>query len=90
VKLIDFNLSAAIHFKEFGWNKLKTHCGTIEYAAPELLTPQLNKQRCHYEGPPVDSWCLGVLLYIMLVGRFPFEEPDRRNKILVFVFKLLF
>ncbi|OXA56130.1 Maternal embryonic leucine zipper kinase [Folsomia candida] len=83
VKLIDFNLSARIRYASGtgGWNKLQTHCGTIEYAAPELVKPEE-----FYDGPPVDSWSLGVLLYTMLTGKFPFEEPDRKAKILSAVY----
>lgn len=82
--MIDFNLSARIRYASGtgGWNKLQTHCGTIEYAAPELVKPEE-----FYDGPPVDSWSLGVLLYTMLTGKFPFEEPDRKAKILVHLFK---
>lgn len=80
VKLIDFNLSAKMRFcPEIGWNKLNTHCGTVEYAAPELLDENYGL----YEGIPVDCWALGVLLYCMLTGSFPFEEPSRRKKIMV-------
>jgi len=63
-KLIDFGLS---NFMEEG--KLRsTFCGTPAYAAPEMI---LGKK---YSGPEVDIWSLGVVLYSMITGVFPFEN----------------
>jgi serine/threonine protein kinase len=42
-------------------------CGTPSYMAPEIV----NKEE--YCGPPADIWALGVLLYILLCGTFPFK-----------------
>jgi len=44
-----------------------TFCGTPAYAAPEMI---IGKQ---YTGPEVDIWSMGVVLYSMLCGAFPFE-----------------
>jgi len=46
---------------------LETSCGSLEYAAPEILSgkPHL--------GPEVDVWALGVLLYFMVCGWLPFR-----------------
>eukprot|EP00727_Mastigamoeba_balamuthi_P011737 m51a1_g7186 putative serine threonine-protein kinase mark2 isoform x3 (701) ;mRNA; r:97348-99849 len=63
VKLIDFGLSN--HYCRGGL--LSTFCGSPTYASPELV------QRHEYEGPEVDCWSLGVLLYVLVCGFLPFD-----------------
>ncbi len=63
VKILDFGL--ATRFKP--GVLLKEFCGSPEYAAPEML------KEIPYEGPPVDAWALGVILYDMVMGCLPFE-----------------
>lgn len=41
--------------------------------APEIV---LKKE---YYGPPVDIWACGILLYVMLVGTFPFKAADDKT-----------
>ena len=68
VKLIDFGLCAA---PDGGLSKaLETCCGSPAYAAPELIKGE------RYIGTSADVWSLGVLLYALLCGRLPFDDPN--------------
>jgi len=74
IKLIDFGFSILAEKSQ----RLKTHCGTLSYMAPEIVTKK------EYYGGPVDMWALGVILYSMLFGRYPFSgstDPELIKKI---------
>ncbi|KIY92042.1 hypothetical protein MNEG_15921 [Monoraphidium neglectum] len=45
--------------------------GTPEYMGPELISG-----RSGYDGKKVDVWASGVLLFVLLLGMFPFEMED--------------
>jgi 5'-AMP-activated protein kinase catalytic alpha subunit len=66
IKLVDFGLSNT--FKPGGL--LKTACGSPCYAAPEMIAGY------DYHGSKVDVWSCGVILYAMVCGYLPFEDPD--------------
>ena len=75
VKIIDFGFSLFTTKSK----KLNLHCGTPSYMAPELVAKK------DYLGSPVDVWALGVLLYKMLTGYYPFNgKQNQYSKILIF------
>lgn len=65
VHLADFGL--AKDMKKSTESKTKTVCGTIQYMAPEIL-------RSEAYSHAVDWWSLGVLGYLMVVGRYPYAK----------------
>ncbi|KAM7319688.1 maternal embryonic leucine zipper kinase isoform X1 [Alexandromys fortis] len=68
LKLIDFGLCA-----EPKGNKdyhLQTCCGSLAYAAPELI------QGKSYLGSEADVWSMGILLYVLMCGFLPFDDDN--------------
>lgn len=66
VKLTDFGFSN----KFYPGQKLETSCGSLEYMAPEILLGD------SYDAPAVDVWSLGVILFMLVCGRSPFQERN--------------
>ena len=75
VKITDFGLA-----KKLGENgKLKTICGTPQYFAPEVLQRKNSELGSGYYSLEADMWSLGVMLYVLLCGQYPFKESSRDN-----------
>ncbi|KAF9510217.1 hypothetical protein BS47DRAFT_1384050 [Hydnum rufescens UP504] len=81
VKLADLGLSNEITDGDF----LRTWCGSANYAAPEVISNR------PYPGPEIDVWSAGVMLYLLVCGRLPFEDdhaPTLYQKIQLGVYEL--
>lgn len=66
IKIIDFGLSNVYHPTQ----QLNTFCGSLYFAAPELLKAK------EYTGPEVDIWSFGVVLYVLVCGKVPFDDTN--------------
>ncbi|XP_034885984.1 serine/threonine-protein kinase SIK1 isoform X2 [Mirounga leonina] len=66
IKLADFGFG---NFYKAG-EPLSTWCGSPPYAAPEVFEGK------EYEGPQLDIWSLGVVLYVLVCGSLPFDGPN--------------
>ena len=66
IKIIDFGLSNLYNPAD----RLSTFCGSLYFAAPELLNAKV------YTGPEVDVWSFGVVLYVLVCGKVPFDDQS--------------
>lgn len=70
-----FDADGMVKLTDFGWSNYysednlvprTTICGTLEYLPPEMIDRMAHDTAA-------DIWCLGVLLFEMLVGSTPFK-----------------
>ncbi|KAI9073121.1 hypothetical protein K1719_044930 [Acacia pycnantha] len=72
LKVSDFGLSAlSQQIQDDGL--LHTTCGTPNYVAPEVLDDR------GYDGAAADLWSCGVILFVLLAGYLPFDDPNLMN-----------
>ena len=69
IKVADFGMAAW----EGGNGLLETSCGSPHYASPEVV------EGSRYHGYTSDIWSCGVILFALLAGRLPFDDPDIRT-----------
>jgi hypothetical protein len=63
-RILDFGLANFFRPGEH----LNTFCGSLYFAAPELLHGRV------YTGPEVDVWSLGIIMFVLVCGRVPFDD----------------
>ncbi|KHN01893.1 CBL-interacting serine/threonine-protein kinase 11 [Glycine soja] len=69
LKVSDFGLSAVKD--QIGVDGLlHTLCGTPAYVAPEILAKK------GYDGAKVDVWSCGIILFVLVAGYLPFNDPN--------------
>ncbi|CAD8094161.1 unnamed protein product [Paramecium sonneborni] len=69
IKICDFGLCKLC---TYGDNYAKSFCGTLEYLSPEIISGDMYSKVC-------DWWTYGVLLYVMLIGRLPFQNDNQKE-----------
>ena len=69
IKLLDFGFAQDQHI-----NKLTKYRGTKTYMAPEI------RKREEYDGTQADVFSSGVLLFILVVGNFPFTQASLKEQ----------
>ncbi|XP_010920246.1 CBL-interacting protein kinase 5 [Elaeis guineensis] len=69
LKVSDFGLSAIRGSRRHD-GLLHTTCGTPAYVAPEVI------HRKGYDGAKADIWSCGVILFVLMAGYLPFNDPN--------------
>ncbi|XP_076011349.1 striated muscle preferentially expressed protein kinase-like [Genypterus blacodes] len=69
IKIVDFGSAQSFNPLHLTQQESGTATGILEYMAPEMVKGDVL-------GPPADIWAIGVITYIMLSGRLPFEDKD--------------
>lgn len=72
IKLCDFGFVKSHSMKELS----KTYCGSKSYASPEILRGE------PYDPKKADVWAIGVILYIFITGKMPFDESKGNQGVL--------
>jgi serine/threonine protein kinase len=67
VKIIDFGFSVPVSQLKDGFS------GTLNYIPPEAVSCFVLKNRSQ----KIDIWAIGVIIYLMLFGKFPYEYATR-------------
>jgi serine/threonine protein kinase len=68
IKIVDFGQSQT--FDALSTMRCGLHCGSLPYSAPEIVSGRRVT-------PSADIWSMGVILYALVTGTFPFCEVDK-------------
>lgn len=71
-KVADFGLAVVCFDEDNGVIYSKSYCGTKPYMAPEILQKRFTKNLEH-DPMKSDVWAMGVILFTLLVGQYPFD-----------------
>jgi len=74
IKISDFGLARFVDENFY----MRTLCGTLTYAAPEVTNIMKNKEGKYTIA--VDMWSCGVILFVCLCGYLPFNEGQQIKK----------
>lgn len=72
LKIADFGYATLLAGRK-GDGVLKTHLGTVSYAAPEILAHK------DYNGVCADIFSCGVILFVLVTGKLPFGKAHRTD-----------
>ncbi|KAK0617976.1 kinase-like domain-containing protein [Bombardia bombarda] len=78
LKIADFGMATMFEYKG-ARKQSSTMCGSPPYIAPEVLscarTDRKASDAAKYSADLVDIWSCGVILFVLLVGNTPWDEP---------------
>ncbi|KIK54864.1 hypothetical protein GYMLUDRAFT_231599 [Collybiopsis luxurians FD-317 M1] len=73
LKISDFGLSSVFRLTNGKTRQLTERCGSLPYVAPELNGEDA------YAAEPIDVWGIGVILFTMMAGNTPWDEPTKHS-----------
>lgn len=80
VSIADFGIANMRGELRGGDDLMYTACGTPFYCAPEIINGALDG----YSGYKIDAWSCGILLYLLLTGKFPFQNDGSNNMLALY------
>jgi hypothetical protein len=86
IQIADFGYSKSLAAAE---SDPKSRVGTPAYIAPEILQASGKAGDPGYDGRAADVWSLGVFLFVLLAGCYPFEDPGRPRDVVEVVRRIL-